>query len=81
MNKKLASLAVLLCIVVLLGAIVLTKPYVNRLLCVGCGDCVKVCPTKSISMVWEKAVIDIQSCIDCGLCTKTCNYNAIRRAK
>ena len=74
-------LAVFLCCILLLGAVISAKPFVNRYLCVGCGDCVKHCPTGSVTLVYERALIDQSTCIDCGFCVKSCNYNAIRRPK
>lgn len=81
MKKKMTTLLILICFIVILGAILGTKPFVNRYFCVGCGDCVKHCPTGAISLVSSKAVIDPEMCIDCGLCIKTCNYQAVRRPK
>ncbi len=81
MKKKLTFIVIMVCFIVLLSAILLTKPYVNRFFCVGCGDCVKHCPTGAISLVSSRAVIDQTLCIDCGLCIKTCNYQAVRRPK
>jgi len=81
MKKRLIPILIILCFIVILGAIVSSKPYVNRYFCVGCGDCVKNCPTGAISLISERAVIDTDICIDCGFCSKTCNYNAVRRPK
>jgi ferredoxin len=81
MNKKFIPLLIFLCLILLLGAVMSTKPYVDRYFCVGCGDCVKHCPTGAVSLVSGRAVIDQATCIDCGFCVKTCNYNAIRRPK
>lgn len=50
---------------------------VNTLNCTGCGDCVKVCPTKAIEVVNGKAVIDADKCINCLLCLKACDYKAL----
>lgn len=36
--------------------------------CIGCQLCVSACPTKAISMVNGKAVIDPDKCINCGIC-------------
>lgn len=36
--------------------------------CLGCTECVPVCPTAAISMVNGKAVVDHKRCIGCGLC-------------
>ena len=81
MKKKTAILLALLCLVILLGAVLVGKPYISRALCVGCGDCVKHCPVTAISMEGGRAIINSDVCIDCGICVKTCNYNAVRRPK
>jgi ferredoxin len=81
MKKKLTAIIVLVSFILLLSAVLVTKPYVSRYFCVGCGDCVKHCPTGAISLVGGKALIDQAICIDCGLCIKTCNYQAVRRPK
>ena len=44
--------------------------------CTGCGDCVEVCPTESISIVDEKAVVN-DECADCGTCVDECPVEAI----
>lgn len=76
-RKQLLLIAVML-IGILLGAVISGIPYVQKHFCVGCGDCVKICPTSAISLRDSRAVIDAPNCIDCGLCVKACNYNAIR---
>ena len=40
--------------------------------CLGCGQCVEVCPMEAISLVDQKAVIDRTRCIGCGLCVPKC---------
>ncbi len=44
--------------------------------CTGCKECVPVCPTKAISIVSGKAVIDPEKCINCGLCARACAFGA-----
>ncbi len=44
--------------------------------CVGCGDCVEVCPYGAIEMVEGLAVIG-QGCTLCGACVEPCKFDAI----
>ena len=46
--------------------------------CVGCGDCVRICPKEATVMTKGKVVIDLELCNGCGLCYSICSYNAIR---
>lgn len=48
--------------------------------CVGCGACVKVCPTKAIEKRFESYAIDPQKCIDCGTCSVVCPVGAAHAA-
>lgn len=46
--------------------------------CVGCGACVDVCPTASLSLGDDgKCVCNEDTCIDCGACVGTCPTGAI----
>jgi len=49
--------------------------YVQK--CVGCGDCVSVCPSDAISLVKEKSTIDGAKCIGCASCIAACPHEAI----
>jgi ferredoxin len=81
MKKHYLIIIALLVAVVLISAMITGKPFVTRSACVGCGDCVKHCPTKAVEVIQGKAIIDTETCIDCGLCIKACQYQAIRRPK
>ena len=48
--------------------------------CVGCGACIKVCPTDAVTGVKkEKHIIDRGKCIKCGQCYDACKFQAITR--
>lgn len=51
---------------------------INRSLCSGCGLCVSVCPTGTISLVDEKAAVTEAESISCGHCEAVCPQAAIR---
>jgi uncharacterized protein (DUF362 family)/ferredoxin len=60
-------------------------PRIDCQKCVGCGDCVAVCPVKTISLVPRRkrsrehvAEIDRQNCIACYCCDEACGYSAIK---
>jgi len=48
-------------------------------LCRGCKKCAvaESCPTKAISMVDGKAVIDMSKCTNCGVCVGKCPFGAV----
>ena len=45
--------------------------------CIGCGLCVKVCPSKTISMQGDKAVVIGDHSLSCGHCAAVCPVDAI----
>jgi len=53
------------------------KYTVNSKRCVGCGDCLRVCHEKAISIEGDFAVIDPSRCKGCGDCQKFCHKMAI----
>ena len=46
--------------------------------CVGCADCIDVCPKDAITLKRGKAVIDPQECNGCNQCIYICSFLAIR---
>lgn len=81
MKKTIYILILLVFISSLIFAAVRFKPITDPYQCVGCGDCVKICPVDAVKIVDGKSVIDQDKCIDCKLCIKGCTYNAIREKK
>ncbi|KAH7831853.1 [FeFe]-hydrogenase [Monocercomonoides exilis] len=57
-----------------------SKYYVTNS-CEGCiaRPCMLNCPTKAISRINGKAVINPEKCIACGKCASLCPYNAIHK--
>jgi Na+-translocating ferredoxin:NAD+ oxidoreductase RNF subunit RnfB len=49
-------------------------------LCIGCGSCLRVCPTKAIRVKSKKAIRIVEQCIGCGECIRTCREGAVSAA-
>lgn len=47
--------------------------------CIGCGQCLSVCPQKCIDISNIPAVIDQNRCLHCGRCFDICPVQAIRK--
>jgi Pyruvate/2-oxoacid:ferredoxin oxidoreductase delta subunit len=54
--------------------------YIDDELCIGCRQCVSLCPMNAISVADGKARIDPAECAECGVCTRSrlCRTRAIR---
>lgn len=48
----------------------------DRELCKGCTNCLKLCPTQAIRVQKGRAKILKERCIDCGECIRVCPYHA-----
>jgi len=46
--------------------------------CVGCGECIDICPVAAITLQDDVAVVDEKWCIGCGVCATKCDFEAIR---
>lgn len=44
--------------------------------CIGCGECIEVCPESAISDNGGMILFDRQKCVNCLECTKICNSGA-----
>lgn len=52
------------------------KATVDKEKCIGCGQCVDVCPVEAIKLDNDIAVIS-DECIECGACADECPSEAI----
>lgn len=55
------------------------KPVVEG--CIKCGTCIKVCPTRAITINNNCFEIDLKKCIFCGNCSFYCPVKAIKMSK
>lgn len=45
--------------------------------CIGCGDCIKVCPENALRVEDKTPIIDRTKCTSCGKCTEVCIPSAV----
>ncbi|MBW1646065.1 MAG: DUF362 domain-containing protein, partial [Deltaproteobacteria bacterium] len=55
------------------------SPKITRKRCIGCGECVRICPAGAISVDEEakKAAIAADKCVGCGECIVVCPRQAV----
>ena len=61
----------------LLSGMFASRPLIDRNRCVGCGECLRVCPASAITITSKKAFIDKQKCIRCFCCQEFCPHGVI----
>ena len=54
------------------------KPHVAEKLCIGCGQCQKICAHGAPIIENRKAHIDHDKCVGCGRCIAVCPKNAVQ---
>jgi electron transport complex protein RnfB len=56
--------------------------HIDKDICIGCGDCVDICPNGAFSITVEKeGVLPLELCVGCGLCETKCPMGAIKERK
>lgn len=53
------------------------KPYVETDLCIGCGQCARICAHGAAVVTDRKASIDHGKCVGCGRCIGVCPKDAV----
>jgi ferredoxin len=84
MNRRLFFNAALVMVAGLFRSVAARKRYTVKVLpyrCVGCRDCLRVCPSDAVEVMRGKAGIDAGSCTGCLLCVAACSYGAIERCE
>ena len=54
------------------------KPSVVQDLCIGCGQCIKICAPDAPTITDHKASINHDKCVGCGRCIGVCPKDAIK---
>ena len=62
----------------IVGSVLASKPKLSPKECVGCKECMKICPAKAITMVNNKPKIDRKGCIRCFCCQEFCPKGALK---
>ncbi|MCD6585941.1 MAG: 4Fe-4S binding protein [Desulfobacteraceae bacterium] len=53
-------------------------PKVDSEKCIGCGECVDVCPVEVYELQDEKSVpVNAEECVGCESCIEVCEQDAI----
>ena len=54
------------------------EPLIDEEKCIGCGECVDICPSEVLELVDEKAVaVNAEDCVGCESCIEVCEQEAI----
>lgn len=62
--------------------LILEHPIIHHDLCIKCGECVKICPTKTMIIKPKKfPTLTKKTCIRCWCCSEVCPKSAITKSK
>lgn len=59
-------------------ALLAAKPKADNTKCIGCGECMRLCPPKAIVMKNNRPLIDEKKCIKCFCCQELCPIKAMK---
>ena len=82
MKISLKILVIISLAMIIWGAQNRKSPHVLPDLCVGCEDCVRICPRAkqgAIKIIEGKAIVDDNTCISCNMCVNICSFGALKR--
>ncbi|MEW6556307.1 MAG: DUF362 domain-containing protein [Elusimicrobiota bacterium] len=54
------------------------KPNIKIENCIGCGTCIKWCPSGALKLVNKKIIMNKEVCIGCGECILSCEQHTIK---
>lgn len=61
--------------------LLLEHPVIDTNICIKCGECVKICPPKTMQMNKSYPHLKQTNCIRCWCCQEVCPQNAIGKSK